>query len=382
MPEEKKESVKTNVFDYMAWRGDIPLSLDGINEVDALIFSILSYLDFPDGAKEQVMPVKDIADMLGQIPEEERPEGPDRIMDKAYELIRQVADSERFGGLKATGFVNRIDAEMEMQFSAVTFLLPEGDVFIAFRGTDNELIGWQEDLSISFSEAVPAQIEAAGYAEEKAGVFPGPIYICGHSKGGNLAVWAAAHLSKENKERLVAVYNNDGPGFGNDFLQREEYLEIRGKIRAFIPESSIVGVLMEHDEYTTIKSSDKIVMQHDPFSWNVLGTKMVRADDRSRSGKRLDRTLNSWIRSMDKGEREAFVGTLFAILMADDAKTLGDIDKDKLKSIRAMQKYIRGMESEQRKQFRAAPGKIFVNDETIENNPFLKLLFSRRDDDQ
>ena len=85
---------------------------------------------------------------------------------------------------------------------------------------------------------------------------------------------------------------------------------------------------------------------------------------------------------MDKGEREAFVGTLFAILMADDAKTLGDIDKDKLKSIRAMQKYIRGMDPEQRKQFRGALGKIFVNEETIENNPFLKLLFSRKDDDE
>ena len=155
MPEEKKESVKTNVFDYMAWRGDIAIPQDGLNEVDALIFSILSYLDFPDEARKQVLPIKDIADMLGQIPEEERPEGPERIMDKAYELIRQVADSERFGGLKATGFVNKIDAEMEMQFSAVTFLLPEGDVFIAFRGTDNELIGWQEDLSIRKGRRFP-----------------------------------------------------------------------------------------------------------------------------------------------------------------------------------------------------------------------------------
>ena len=87
----------------------------------------------------------------------------------------------------------------------------------------------------------------------------------------------------------MTVYNNDGPGFGNDFLQRQEYLEIRGRIRSFIPESSIVGVLMEHDEYTTIKSSDKIVMQHDPFSWSVLGKKLVRADDRSRSGKSRER---------------------------------------------------------------------------------------------
>ena len=117
---DKRETTENNMLDYMAWRGDIPISTDGLNEVDALIFSTIAYLDLPDEARDHVMSLKEIADALGQIPVEDRPEGPELIMDSAYELIRQMADSKRFGDVTATGFVNEIDEELEMQFSAAS----------------------------------------------------------------------------------------------------------------------------------------------------------------------------------------------------------------------------------------------------------------------
>ena len=163
MAENKSNKIKTNVFDYLAWRGDIPFTFGGVNEVDALIFTILAYLDFPAEAESGVITLKEAAEILGSIPEKERPEGPDMIMDKAYEFIALAAGSERSGQLGISDFVNMVDHERELQFSAVTFHLPDNVYFIALRGTDNNLIGWKEDMALSFSEAVPAQIEASEY---------------------------------------------------------------------------------------------------------------------------------------------------------------------------------------------------------------------------
>ena len=380
MEKNNNSKIKTNVFDYLTWRGDIPFTFDGVNEVDALIFTILAYLDFPDEAVSGEITLKEAAGILGRIPEKERPEGPDMIMDEAYEFISLSASSERYGGLGLSDFVNMVDQERELQFSAVTFHLPDDSHFVAIRGTDNNLIGWKEDMALSFSEEVPAQMEAAAYARKIAEKYSGSLYVAGHSKGGNLAVWAAAHLEPQHKERLIAVYNNDGPGFSKGFLESKDYLEIRDRIYSFIPESSIVGVLMEHDDYDTIDSTGTGILQHAPFSWVVSGTKLVRVDKRSISGAHLDQNANAWIRSMSLEEREGFVDVLFDILMAADAKTLDDLKSNKIKSFLAINGKLRKMDLERKALLKECLRKIFVNQYRDEKGWLIRALFDKDDD--
>ena len=376
---KKDKKSKTNMFDYLMWRGDIPFTWDGVNEVDALIFTTLAYLDFPDGSADGEMTLKEAAGILSRIPKEERPEGPDMIMDEAYEFIELAASSERYGNLGISDFVNKLDHEKELQFSAVTFHLPDGSSFIGVRGTDNNLIGWKEDMALSFSDEVPAQTEAARYMLECFEKYSGPVSIGGHSKGGNLAIFAAARLPSQYRERLAAVYNNDGPGFNEDFMNSEGYIGIKEKIRSFIPESSIVGVLMGHDDYNIVSSMQTSILQHAPFSWRVSGPEIVRAENRTASGEHLDKAANSWIRSMSLEERESFVDTLFEILMAADARTLGDLDRSKVKTLKAIGEKLRKMDPEQKKVFRTCLNKIFINEDTKSDNKIIRLLFGGKD---
>ena len=260
----------TTVADYLRWRGDIPFSADPFNEVDNLVLCIVSYLNFrrfPElltrNPKEAVL----LRDISQKLTEEDEQLGLSRL---AYiPVVQQAAQTERFADVRMFAFEDRSDEEAQMQFAAVSFLLPDKSVFIAFRGTDTTLVGWKEDFNMSFLESVPAQVRAAEYAAEilKLCRFH-RIRIGGHSKGGNLAAWAGLHLPRRAYDRLLAVYNNDGPGFNRSMTELPEYKLLREKLHTFIPESSIVGVLLEHcEEYTVIASTARSVMQHEALSW-------------------------------------------------------------------------------------------------------------------
>lgn len=182
---------------------------------------------------------------------------------------------------------------------------------------------------MSFLSAVPAQERAAAYVVEMAATCPErPLRIGGHSKGGNLAAWAALHIPEALQERrLLAAYNNDGPGFARDMLQTPEYRRVADKLHTYIPESSIVGVLLEHGEdYAVIDSTNRAVMQHEPLSWCVLGRSFVHLGHRSQMGKLSDDVLREWIGSMSPQEREQFTDALFDVLsLSGRARTLDDL---------------------------------------------------------
>jgi len=265
-----------------------------------------------------------------------------------------------------------------MQFAAITFLLPDNTGVIAFRGTDTSLIGWKEDLNMSFISGIPSQIKAAEYSADIMDKYRISFRLVGHSKGGNLAVWASAHLSKTQKKRVLAVYSNDGPGFNDDFLDSDIYKEVREKIFSFVPESSIVGVLLSHDEFTTISSSSASVLQHDPFSWIVQGRTFIYNNARTASGRQMERVINAWIKSMSPTERESFIESVFDLLGSSNAKTLEDLDKGKIKTLFSMQKTYREMEPEKQAQLITSLRKVVFNNDLLANRkPF--ALFSDRD---
>lgn len=322
--DEEMEIMKSNVFDYLEWRGDLDFCQNALNEVDALILSIFAYLDFSFIRAGEAVPFQKAVKAGCQMQESFRSGCPRMIMNCVAELAERAAVSLRFQDVEVFGYRNIFDKQQEIQFAAVTFLLPDGTAFLSFRGTDSTLVGWKENFNMSFLDRIPSQMEAERYTVEIARKTGRQLHLGGHSKGGNLAVWAGAHLTTEYQDQVLAVYNNDGPGFGEGFLESEQYKSIKSKIHFYVPESSIVGVLLEHDEYITIGSSNSSVLQHDPFSWLISGNHFVYGSSRSSSAKQFDREVNRWLKELTIEEREKWIDGIYGVLSMANKKTEGD----------------------------------------------------------
>ena len=318
------------VMDYLRWRGDLTFAQDGFNEVDDLVLCIISYLNFrrfddlrtTDPARAVALP-----DVAARLTEEDEQLGLSEL--DYIPLMRLAAETERFRDVRMFGFTHEWDEAKEMQFDAVSYLLPDDTLLVSFMGTDTSLVGWKEDFNMSFLSAVPAQERATAYTVEMAAACRSrKLRIGGHSKGGNLAAWAAIHIPAQLQEqRLLDAYNNDGPGFSHDMVDSDAYRRVADKLHTYIPESSIVGVLLEHaEDYAVIDSSNRSVMQHEPMSWSVLGPRFVHLGQRSQMGKLSDDVLRQWIGSMTPQEREQFSDALFDVLsLSGKARTLDDL---------------------------------------------------------
>ena len=321
------------LFDYVKWRGDLSFTEAPFNEVDGLIFSLISYVDF-DGIVSNLhggprVPIKAAANAYFTKNPNIKKISVGLIVPKdIVRLFRTLKDCKRFRNVELSAYVNKIDIEKQMQFSAVTILPGDGSVVIAYRGTDDTIVGWKENFNMSFLPVVPAQTAAAEYLElaAKSNLSTPQIRLTGHSKGGNLAVYAAVNCSKEVKKRLIDVWSNDGPGFNKSILEDEDYIELRPIIHSFVPESAVVGMLLEHDEiYTVVKSRQKGMLQHDGVSWEVMGGSFVYSKEISPESKRLDKVLKEWIHEMTPEQLEQFTEALFQVLSADNALTLTEL---------------------------------------------------------
>ena len=356
----------TTVWDYLRWRGDLLFSQDGFNEVDNLLLCIVSYIDFRritrlrsfDAA--DAMPIGDVCAMLTE-EDEQRGLSPEDYIP----VMRAMAATPRFRDVKMFAFEDSYDEEKVMQFSAVSFLLPDESVFVAYRGTDTTLVGWVEDFNMSFMSAVPAQLRATQYATEVASRVPcRAVRVGGHSKGGNLAAWAAIHLPEELQTgRLLAAYNNDGPGFDASVLASDGFARVAEKIHTFIPESSVVGMLLEHTEdYTLIDSTTVSVLQHEPLSWNVLGNRFIYLGQRSEVAQLGDNVIRDWLAGLSREERQEFVETLHQLLSAGGKiKTLEDLHSGGLSSGIALIKEYAGADESKKKMLSDLMGRLKVD---------------------
>lgn len=347
----KEEIFLANLLDYLDWRGDLPFSAAPFNEVDNLIFTQLCFLDLDnlvptDPTATPVRLEHAIDRFFERHPMESTSMG--MIVPHAILLLADRARRcTRFRDVCLTGFVNHIDSKIQLQFSATTYLLGDGSAYVSFRGTDDTLVGWKEDFNMSFSPTVPAQAKASQYLENILRTIRRPLHLGGHSKGGNLAVYAAVHVDPADRIRILDVYSNDGPGFHPQILRSDAFRAMRHKIRCIVPESSIVGMLLDHEEpYRIVKSSAKGLFQHDGFSWEVLGDHFLTLKHLSEESKLIDRTLHLWLSKMDNAAREEFIDSVYAVLSANHAQTLTELNADKkalLASLRTIDPKTRDM---------------------------------------
>ena len=88
---------------------------------------------------------------------------------------------------------------------------------------------------MSFLSPVPSQKDAVRYIDTTVQRSEGKLILGGHSKGGNLAVYASVFARPSVKKRIITVYNNDGPGIDSDFVKPPDYLAILPKIKSIVP---------------------------------------------------------------------------------------------------------------------------------------------------
>lgn len=204
---------------------------------------------------------------------------------------------------------------------------------------------------MAFLDAVPGQRLAADYLKAVAGQYKRrPLLVGGHSKGGNFAVYAALHAGKRVQNRLERAYNNDGPGFKRPVLSQPAYQAIRDRITTIVPQSSLVGMLLEHEErYTIVHSTQKGMLQHDGFSWEVQGPGFIRLDEITREGQRINRAIQEFVNGLRQEQRVAFADALYTVLTCTGAKTLTELKSDAWKSAAAMVRTMKDMDKETRK---------------------------------
>ena len=318
--------------EYLDWRGDIKFSALELCEVDSLILSTISYLNFdgivPSSAEGGSITYLEAmraylklyggkAQTVGRL-----------IPVEVLGIAVRAAKTRRYSGIRLSDYVQETDGDMEKQFSAVTFRITRDKYFVCFRGTDDTLIGWKENFNMSFMRPIPAQTAAAEYFEDVADRISGGLfYLGGHSKGGNLAVYSAVKCSEKTKQQILQVFSNDGPGFDKEFITGEDYLSVRPKIRTIVPQSSVVGMLLEHEEdYEVVKSNATGIMQHHGHTWEVMGGSFIHLDTVTESSKLIDVKLKAWLEAMSVEEREAlaYVQNLQgnAIITTQEAKMI------------------------------------------------------------
>lgn len=343
-----------NIYDYLKWRGDLSFKQDSFNEVDALIFSWLSYYEFEKldysaiEGKELTSIAKTHESVFEQLEKKDETKGV-IASSAAKSLLAFLIETPRFKDVKVTSFKSLYDTKESIQFAAVSFQILDGVEVVAFRGTDTSVAGWKEDCKLSFNEALPAQELALEFLNARYSKAE-RIYVAGHSKGGNLSIYAAMKGDRDGKEKIEAIYNFDGPGFCFDIKKTPNYDALYKKVNSFLPQESIVGMLLEHVEnYNVIKSSSYGILQHLPIYWNVMGKNLVTMEKQAKSSEMIDTIFSTWLNNISFEERKEFVDAIFNVLEKAGIEYFTDFTSDSFTKIGRMIKEMSHMETEKRK---------------------------------
>lgn len=348
-----------NMMDYLDWRGDLTFEVSAFNEVDNLILAQLVYVDFegivPGIDSDDSIRLKDASDIFWSRNDAEEILARVSMTKSAPFVMERMAKTERFADIRLSKYVNDISNEEQSQFSVVRVTLPDDSVYVAFSGTDNTIVGWHENFNMGYLLETPGQLKAVDYLNRVVTQEQRVLRVGGHSKGGNLAVYAAVNCEPEIQKRIVDVYSNDGPGFRQEVVESEKYQKILPRIKTILPESSIVGMLLEHQEsFEVVKSSQSGIQQHDATSWEVLGTSFVYVNQVAVQSLMVDKTMKAWLYQLDGEERQAIVDTVFTMLEEADIQTVDDFYNSKWKKVQELLKAKSKLPEETQKLFSKA----------------------------
>lgn len=337
-----------NIVDYIREYGDASFEERPFSDEDALALAQFSYLKLEGAVAGVLEDEKDVTiGAIRSLSTDEKIFADTIFAEKNKALYEEMCKSRRFQNTRANYYVNRIDAEKHSQFSAVSCFLEEDLVYIAFRGTDETLAGWREDFDMACHMPVKCQELSVEYLELAAPKCKGRLIVGGHSKGGNLAVYASLRCHERIRKRIERVYNLDGPGFLPGYFAADVYKEMAVRIRKMIPHASLVGMLFEDNKaYEVVESNGIGILQHDAFTWIIEKGRFVTVQDVYKSWKITGEILNRWLASLSAEQIKSFTEELFSLfdvsevesvmdfqgnwkkIMSGVAWALGDMDKE------------------------------------------------------
>lgn len=348
------------LMDYLKWRNDVSLRAAPFNEIDNVLLSYLAYADFGELLHEPKRHVgietcfkrfcekHDLAEVRKS----------KRFIERAPLLLEDMVCGARFRGTKVAHFREVFDKEKVQQFAALVFLLPDGTKYVSFRGTDLSITGWKEDFLMSFTAETEGAKEAVSYLNEVAACVEGKLILGGHSKGGNFAMYAAAFSEDAVKERILKIYNNDGPGFREEIVRTEAYREMQPKITNILPQTSIIGQLLSNEaEQHVVKSTAAGIFQHDVTTWEVTKDKFVGAELDAFSDF-VKKALGSWLETMDDEARKSLVETVFSMIEMTEAETFAEFGENLFKNTGLIIKELGKLPKEKRSELTAALGSL------------------------
>ena len=340
-----------NINDYLKWRGDLTFKQSPLNEVDNMILSRFSYLPFNKIEIKEKETIGSVVKKLKSFSVE------DFNIKGDKPLVDNLDNCIRFKDLELTDYVENTDLKLEEQFAAITIHLNDKEMYVSFCGTDNSIIGWKEDFNLSFMQNIPAQLAGVKYLKAIAHKYDKKMYIGGHSKGGNVAVYSAVFAGNKIQDRIINVTNHDGPGFDETIIEKPEYKRILDKLYTYIPQSSVIGRLLEHEEkYKVVKSLEKGIMQHDIYSWQVLGTKIVQMKEVTNGSELINKTIKTWLKETTPEQRKNVIDILYNVMESTNAVTMREISSAKMKNVAKMLKSYRNLDEKDRKMV----NKVFV----------------------
>lgn len=344
-----------NILDYLKWRGDLSFEADGLNNLDMLILARLSYLPLEKIINDEIITVEEAS---YEFFINEMQDGVFWKNDPGF--LKAAGQSERFKKIKLLASKSFLDSDSKTQFYAVTLDLGGGKYCVSFRGTDNTIVGWHEGFSLYSTDTLPSQKKALEYFEKVSREYGGEYYLAGHSKGGNLAIYSAVFCDDEAREKIIGVYNFDGPGLNADVIKSEDYLSVKDRINTFVPQSSVFGMMLEHDEdFSIIKSKKKSFMQHDIYSWEVERKDFLYLDERTNSSYFINNTLNTLVDDMTPDEINEFVDAVFKVMESSEKTTVDGLQREWYKSYAKMLRSLVTLDKEERKLIFSTFAKVF-----------------------
>lgn len=374
------------MLEYLKEYGGVTFFEEPVNEVDSLILCQFAYLKF-DGMVPDVKENKPFVSLqeLAKHPDYEKLFADTRFEKHNRALFEGMLSSKRFRKLKMNCYINIIEIEWETQFSAITFLLEDGTIYVVYRGTDETIVGWKEDFNMAFLDPVPGQAYSVKYLNMVVGKLHQSFYIGGHSKGGNLAVYAAMNCPKEVQERIVKVYNMDGPSFRPEVLKKYDYAAIEEKTIKILPHSSLIGMIFEQSmNYRVVKSKAIGLLQHDPFSWQVKHGRFLDTGQVFEGQRFMNDTLNEWILSLDEEQLRTFVDTLYQVISATEKDNLIDFSADWMTSFNTMQAALKEVDEQTMSMIKEIMKALFslmqlrVKNEITRSQQKLRKTFTRK----
>ena len=316
------------ISEYIEQFGAISFSERPFTSADNLTFCELSYLDIEHVVSpsfdDEPLPLSKVCnDLFALHGYEHKPLGLVLPSNPSEDSMR-MAIQKRFSEVKIWAVQTAYERSPALQFAAMTFLLPTGDAVVTFRGTDDTLAGWIEDLNLFLQDSIPSRALSSAYLKEVASRTDGGIYLCGHSKGGHLALYSAVKADEALRARIKGVYNNEGPGFLNyDLFKTAAYRELLPRYHHYVPYASFIGMMLAHDyDYSAVFSTKHLgPFQHDMASWQIVNGAVITRPDVNELAKITDIVFSEFPHSVSEKQRR---------ILAETADKLSSATKEEL----------------------------------------------------